>query len=107
MSTTTETTAARPARKVKRFIVTFNGVECRRVSDRRFGTKLIPGSGYRTKSPGSPEVFKGVKSAERAIRFTERMRKKLGDAVFELPESHRDVMERGAFNVSRWNPPAE
>lgn len=101
MSTTTEAPAAKPARKRKviRYIVTLDGIPCRRVCDPRFGRKLIPGRGSLVQNLKDPEIFKGPGGANQAIARAIRLRNRLTSAVVDMPATYAPFMKAGEFKV--------
>lgn len=96
-STQTEKTAVKKPRKLKRYIVTLDGAPCARIRDQRIGRNLTQLRGTLKKS-SEPEIFRGEKSANRAITFALRLRKKLNDSVCDLSRTHGEYMA-GEFKV--------
>lgn len=102
MSTDTTQLKPRKKRPLKRYIVTRDGMPCARSTNHALGINipgLVPLRGILTPTTGEPEIFKGEKSANRAIMFTLRLRKKLSDAVFSIPPSIQPFMAGKNFAV--------
>jgi hypothetical protein len=98
-----EKPAVKKPRKLKRYIVTLDGVPCSRVRDKRIGKNLTQLRGTLKKTPSEPEIFRGEKSANRAINFALRLRKKLCDSVCDITRTHGEYMA-GTFKVEPIKP---
>jgi hypothetical protein len=105
MTTETETKKPKRKRKLRRFIVTLDGVPCARITDKRFGYKLIPAGGTLiADADKKPDQFGGEKSANRAVLRAIRLRRKLAESCCDVPACYAPFVRDGNYMVVEVKP---